>query len=108
MTATVVLGHARGVVLLRLASARVDVYEYAPARVKRAVGGSGQSSKEQVSRMMVSVLGLTAAPPVDASDALANAFTHLTMAPYAALTEKAAALAALATKRRASARRNVF
>jgi crossover junction endodeoxyribonuclease RuvC len=76
------LGHARGVVLLRLARAGVAVHEYAPSRVKRAVAGAGHATKEQVARVMTTLLGLAEAPRLDASDALANAFAHLSMAPY--------------------------
>lgn len=76
------LGHARGVVLLRLARARVAVHEYPPARVKRAIAGGGAASKEQVQRSVTAILRLATAPRLDASDALANAFTHLSMAPY--------------------------
>jgi crossover junction endodeoxyribonuclease RuvC len=76
------LGHARGVVLLRLARARVPSFEYAPTRVKRAVVGAGQASKEQVQRVMTTLLGLAEAPRLDASDALANAFAHLAVARF--------------------------
>jgi crossover junction endodeoxyribonuclease RuvC len=76
------LGHARGVILLKLARARIDVFEYPPARVKRAVVGSGNADKEQVGRIMMSILGLRDVPRLDASDALANAFAHLTMARF--------------------------
>lgn len=76
------LGHARGVILLRLAHAEVGVFEYAPSRVKRAVAGSGQATKEQVARVVSTLLGLDAPIRLDASDALANAFAHLSMAPY--------------------------
>jgi crossover junction endodeoxyribonuclease RuvC len=78
------LGHARGVVLLCLARAQVPIFEYAPARVKRTVVGSGQAGKRQVALMVRAVLGLAEAPPSDAADALAVAITHLrlgTLAP---------------------------
>lgn len=76
------LGHARGVILLRLASGGVPIFEMAPARVKRAVVGAGLATKEQVSRVITSILRLPEAPRVDAADALANAFAHLTLAPF--------------------------
>lgn len=76
------LGHARGVILLRLTREEVAVFEYAPSRVKRAVAGSGQATKEQVARVVMTLLGMKTAPRLDASDALANAFAHLSMAPY--------------------------
>jgi crossover junction endodeoxyribonuclease RuvC len=71
------LGHARGVALLVCAREGLEVHEYAPALVKRAVAGSGRADKAQVAQMMRVVLGLPAPPPSDAADALALAVTHL-------------------------------
>jgi crossover junction endodeoxyribonuclease RuvC len=71
------LGHARGVVLLSLARAGIEVAEYAPARVKRTVVGSGRADKRQVQQMIRTLLGLAEAPSNDAADALALAVTHL-------------------------------
>ncbi|HEY8038752.1 MAG TPA: crossover junction endodeoxyribonuclease RuvC [Polyangiaceae bacterium] len=82
------LGHARGVALLVCARAGLEVFEYPPARVKRAVTGSGRAEKSQVAQMIRVVLGLAAAPPSDAADALALAVTHLQHIP--ALLGKAA------------------
>jgi crossover junction endodeoxyribonuclease RuvC len=77
------LGHARGVVLLVFARAGLDVYEYAPAHVKRAVAGSGRADKAQVAQMIRVILGLPTPPRADAADALALAVTHLQQAPHA-------------------------
>ena|SRR5580704_9033978 len=71
------LGHARGVALLVCARAQLEIFEYAPALVKRAVAGSGRAEKAQVAQMIRVVLGLAAPPPSDAADALAVAVTHL-------------------------------
>ena len=71
------LGHARGVALLVCARAGLEVFEYAPARVKLAVVGSGRAEKSQVAQMIRILLGLAAAPAADAADALALAVTHL-------------------------------
>ena len=71
------LGHARGVALLVCARAGVDIYEYAPARVKLAVAGHGRAEKAQVAQMVRVVLGLATAPKADAADALALAIAHL-------------------------------
>src|SRR5579859_6943796 len=65
------LGHARGVGLLVCARAGLEVHEYAPALVKRAVAGSGRAEKSQVAQMVRVVLGLASAPSADAADALA-------------------------------------
>ncbi|MFO0551828.1 MAG: crossover junction endodeoxyribonuclease RuvC [Polyangiaceae bacterium] len=78
------LGHARGVALLVMALAKLPIFEYPPARVKRAVVGGGLATKEQVARVMTQILGLAEPPREDAADALANAFAHLTMAPFQA------------------------
>ena len=78
------LGHARGVAMLVCARAGLDIFEYPPARVKRAVAGSGRADKSQVALMVRAVLRLTDVPPSDAADALAISITHLQRAPIAA------------------------
>lgn len=78
------LGHARGVILLRLARAGLAIHEYAPALVKRTVAGRGAADKGQVAMVVTAVLGLTALPPPDAADALAIAMTHLAAASHTA------------------------
>ncbi len=83
------LGHARGVALLVCARAGLEVFEYPPARVKRTVAGSGRAEKSQVAQMIRVILGLAAAPPTDAADALAVAVTHLQHAPALAAGMKA-------------------
>jgi crossover junction endodeoxyribonuclease RuvC len=70
------LGHARGVAMLRLMRAGMEIFEYPPARVKRAVTGRGQADKRQVAMMVKANLGLRELPQVDAADALAVAITH--------------------------------
>jgi crossover junction endodeoxyribonuclease RuvC len=71
-----VLGQARGVVLLAGAQAGLAVEAYAPALVKRSIAGSGQAPKEQLARIVCALLGLREIPAVDATDALAIAITH--------------------------------
>jgi crossover junction endodeoxyribonuclease RuvC len=71
------LGHARGVVLLCLAREGIPIAEYAPAKIKRTIAGSGQADKRQVALMVRAALSLDGLPPADASDALAIAMTHL-------------------------------
>jgi crossover junction endodeoxyribonuclease RuvC len=70
------LGHARGVVLLVLAKEAIEIHEYEPARVKRAVTGRGRADKHQVSMMVKALLGIRDTPGLDATDALAAAITH--------------------------------
>ena len=75
---TVVLGHARGVVLLAGAQARIEVHEFPPAEIKKAVVGSGGATKEQVQFMLTRLLRLKSVPsPSDAADGVAAALTYL-------------------------------
>lgn len=79
---TVVLGHARGVILLAAANARLEIAEYPPAEIKKAVVGNGAATKEQVQFMVTRLLRLKSPPqPPDASDGVAAALAHL-MAPH--------------------------
>lgn len=70
------LGHARGVVLLAAAEQGLDVFEYTPNEVKKAVTGYGRASKQQMQDMVRSVLGLAHALSSDSADALALALCH--------------------------------
>ena len=83
----VILGEARGVVIAACAAAGVSVYEYSPRRVKQAVVGFGGAGKEQIVRMVTSLLGLREAPPEDAADALAIAICHAHAGKYGALMD---------------------
>lgn len=75
---TVILGHARGAVLLAAAARRVPVVEYAPAEVKNAVVGTGKAGKGQVAFMVQKHLSLAEEPtPSDAADGVAIALCHL-------------------------------
>ena len=71
------LGHARGVAMLAAVEAGLEIAEYTPAEIKRAVVGYGRAEKHQVQQMMKLMLGLSALPtPHDAADALAVAICH--------------------------------
>lgn len=75
---TIVLGHARGVILLSAEIAGVAIAEYAPAMVKKTVVGRGGAMKAQVGYMCAQLLRLKTAPaPSDAADGVALALTHL-------------------------------
>ena len=76
--AGLVLGHARGAIMVAAASRGVAVAEYAPSLVKKAAVGRGGATKEQVAALMQSHLRLRDLPrPADAADALAIAYCHL-------------------------------
>jgi crossover junction endodeoxyribonuclease RuvC len=71
------LGQARAAAILGLRGAGLNVAEYAPTMVKRAVAGYGRGEKSQIAEMVRLQLGLKTTPkPLDASDALAVAITH--------------------------------
>jgi crossover junction endodeoxyribonuclease RuvC len=73
---TLKLGQARGVVIMTAARSGMDVGEYAPTLVKKAVVGTGRADKPQVHAMVSRLLpGPNIAGP-DAADALAVAITH--------------------------------
>jgi crossover junction endodeoxyribonuclease RuvC len=73
-----VVGQARGVVMLTLFNAGLEASEYTPLQVKQAVTGYGKADKKQMQEMVRMLLGLSQIPkPDDAADALAVAITHL-------------------------------
>jgi len=83
------VGQARGVTLLALADAGLDVAEYTPLTIKQAVTGYGNADKAQVQEMVRLLLGLAEIPrPDDAADALAVAICHFHSARLAALSEE--------------------
>ncbi len=87
---TVVLGHARGVVLLAGEQAGIPVHEYAPALIKKTVVGRGAATKEQVQFMVMRLLRLKTVPqPSDAADGVACALTCIMSAGMARLSAQA-------------------
>ena len=67
-----ILGQARGTILLSAARASIKVAEFAPRKVKLSVCGKGSASKEQVQFMVSQILKLKDPPnPIDISDAMA-------------------------------------
>jgi crossover junction endodeoxyribonuclease RuvC len=84
-SSALVLGQARGAILASLGAAGVRVTELAARQVKKAVTGSGAADKAQMQLMVVRLLSLDQAPPSDAADALALAFTYAGAGPLAEL-----------------------
>lgn len=71
------LGQARGVLLLAAAEAKLPIAEYTPTEIKRAVTGNGAASKEQVHRMVKAIINEPDfTSPYDITDALALAICH--------------------------------
>src|SRR5690348_15267768 len=85
---TVVLGHARGVILLAGRQASLPIHEFPPAEIKKAVVGSGAATKEQVQFMLTRLLRLKAVPqPSDAADGVAAALAYVMSAPLMAAAD---------------------
>jgi crossover junction endodeoxyribonuclease RuvC len=86
------VGQARGVVILAAGQRSIRCSSYTPQQVKAAVCGSGKAAKDQVQRMVQSLLSLTELPKPDhAADALAVAICHANGAPLAAALARATA-----------------
>ena len=72
-----VVGQARGVVLLLASQKQLPVAIYTPLQVKIATTGYGRAEKAQVGQMIKTILKLSEVPkPDDTADALAIAITH--------------------------------
>jgi crossover junction endodeoxyribonuclease RuvC len=76
------VAQAAGLAMAEAVAAGCDVVEYSPNQVKQAVAGFGGAGKEQIERMVQTLLGITTPlRPVDAADAVALALCHLAHAP---------------------------
>jgi crossover junction endodeoxyribonuclease RuvC len=75
-SSTLKLGQARGVAMLVPALAGLDVAEYAPNAVKKAVIGVGHGDKRQIQLMVRMLLPKAVFDGADAADALAIAICH--------------------------------
>lgn len=72
------LGHARGAAILAASNMGLRVEEYSALQIKQAITGYGGAEKEQVSRMVCALLGLSSnIGGGDAADALAAAVCHI-------------------------------
>lgn len=76
------LGEARGIAILAAAKAGIPIREYSPKKIKQAVVGNGNASKEQVQGMIQKILRLKETPFPDTADALAAAICHLNNAKF--------------------------
>ena len=85
------VGQSRGVVMLAAGQRGIPCVDYTPQQVKNAVCGSGRAAKDQVIRMVQSLLLLPEPPSPDhAADALAVAICHANRAPMADAVHAAA------------------
>ena len=76
------VAQAAGVAMVEAVDAGCAVVEYSPNRVKQTITGHGGADKEQMERMVKTLLGITGPlRPVDAADAVAVALCHLAHGP---------------------------
>ena len=86
---TIVLGHARGVILLAAEQAKIEIFEYPPAEIKKSIVGTGGATKQQVQFMVARILRLKTAPePSDAADGVAAALSHVMAARLPRITDE--------------------
>ncbi len=79
-TTAVLLGHVRGVICLLCAQNKIELIEHSVKRIRSAVVGNGNTTKEQTRALVMNMLKINAASlPLDASDALALALGHAHM-----------------------------
>jgi crossover junction endodeoxyribonuclease RuvC len=72
-----IMGQARGAALSVIAEAGLEIYEFAPRKVKQAIVGHGGAQKDAVAKMVQRQLALVDQPDHDAADALALALTYV-------------------------------
>ncbi len=71
------LGRAQGVAMAAALSQQVDVFEYAPTKVKQTITGRGGATKESLAAMLKSILGVESpSKRLDATDGMAVALCH--------------------------------
>jgi crossover junction endodeoxyribonuclease RuvC len=76
-TTAILMGHARGVIVLAAAQADIEVVSYRATQVKKTITGNGHAAKWQMQEAIRNELRLPAAPePPDVADALAIALCH--------------------------------
>lgn len=81
-----IVGQARGVVIVCGAMNHVPIFSYTPLQVKTALTGYGRAEKQQVGQMVKIILGLSTIPKIDdTTDALAVAITHANSSKMAQL-----------------------
>jgi crossover junction endodeoxyribonuclease RuvC len=76
-TTAILMGHARGVIILAAAEANIPVVNYPATQIKKTITGNGHAAKWQMQEAIRRELNLPAVPePPDVADALAIALCH--------------------------------
>ncbi len=83
-----VVGQARGVILLAASQSKLNIAIYTPLQVKMALTGYGRAEKEQIGKMVKTLLNLKEIPkPDDTADALAVALAHAFSSKFTKFTK---------------------
>ena len=83
------LGRAQGAAIIASVTNDIPITEYAPKKIKLAITGRGQASKEQVAGMLVKMLKIKTTPKyLDATDGLAAAVCHALQKNYVVKNSK--------------------
>lgn len=73
----ILVGQARGVIILACANSGLEISEYTPLQIKQGLAGYGRAEKKQIQAMVKTILNLKEVPkPDDTADALAAAICH--------------------------------
>lgn len=80
---TLALGHARAAAMVAIANHNIEIFEYEPNKIKKALTGAGHADKEQIYKMLHILLPTAHPKTADESDAIAIALTHANMARFA-------------------------
>ncbi len=74
----IIMGHARGVLFLIAGQADIPVFSYSATRIKKSITGMGRASKEQIAKMVASILNCGEMKAgSDVTDAIAVALCHI-------------------------------
>ncbi len=78
-TSTLLLGHARASAIVSIATHNIQVFEYEPNKIKKAITSAGHADKDQIYKMVKILLPAAAPKTADESDAIAIALAHSNM-----------------------------
>lgn len=79
---TLILGHARAAAIVAVANRDVQIFEYEPNKIKKALTSAGHAGKEQIYKMVRMLLPAANPKSPDESDAIAIALTHANMSRF--------------------------
>lgn len=82
MRSALKLGQGRGAAIAAAVDSGVEVFEYTPREIKKAISCYGAASKEQVAQMVGILVGVKGIKPFDATDAIAVSICHLNTIPF--------------------------